>query len=162
MALESALLYEIWTDYTDMTGIFSMEEIIAMEQRGQIRYKAQFSAALSGSHTDTENTQANATVTNLSLSGLQLECDHEVMSNLIPRVSQQDAGNPICIQVHFQVPTSQQSRADIDLECLIVYTRRVAQNRYLIGAQFKKFEHHCDADLEDYLRHFGERVDAPY
>ncbi len=145
-----------------MTGTFSMEEIITMEQRGQIRYKTQFSATLNNSNEKTESTQTNATVTNLSLSGLQLECDHEVMSALIPRLPHKDSGNPIYVHALFQVPTSQKSRADIHVECLIVYTRRLAQNRYVIGTQFKEFENHCETELEDYLRHFGERVDAPY
>lgn len=162
MALELVVLYEIWTNHTDKTGIFSMEEIIVMEQRGKIRYKTQFVATLNSINSHAQITEASATITNLSQSGLQLECEYDVISSLIPRVSPQDAGNPTGVHIHFQVPTSRTSRADINLECVIIYIRRLAQNRYLIGAQFKMFEHQCDADLEDYLHHFGERADAPY
>lgn len=130
-----------------------MEDLLVMEKRSQTRYRTHFKARLKGDHGE-----GPALITNLSLSGLQLECDQQLIATLIPNINRPDPRSPIHIQVHFQVPTSRQSRADVDLMCLIIYTRRKAQDRYLLGVQFSRFEHHCDQDLQDYLQTFGEKA----
>lgn len=123
------------------------------DQRRRIRYRTNFNALLKG-----KSGEGNAVVRNLSLTGLQIECSHQVMAGLTPNTQRSDSRAPITIHVHFQVPTSRQSRADIDLECLIIYARRQAQDRYIIGAEFSSFEHRCEDDLQDYMGHFGERA----
>ncbi|MGH1374216.1 MAG: PilZ domain-containing protein [Cellvibrionaceae bacterium] len=125
------------------------------EQRKRIRYRTNFKALLRDGVGDN---QGQAKVRNLSSSGLQIECSHEVMAMLTPNTQRPDPLIPVSIHVYFQVPTSRQSRADIDLECLVIYARRQAQDRYLIGAEFSRFEHQCEEDLEDYMNHFGERA----
>lgn len=130
-----------------------MGKIFTEDPRGQVRFRTYFQAHLIG-----EQCEIEATVTNLSLSGLQLECGQQAISRLMPNKTKGNRQTPINIHVHFQVPTSSQSRADINLKCLIIYTRRQAQDRYLIGAQFSLFEHHCEVTLQDYIAHFGERL----
>lgn len=131
-----------------------MEDLIVMEKRAQTRYRTRFNAILRSD----DGQEGPALVTNLSLSGLQLECDHQLITTLIPNINRPDPRSPIRIHVHFEVPTSRHNRVDIDLMCLIIYTRRKAQDRYLLGAQFNLFEHHCEDDLEDYLQTFGEKI----
>lgn len=123
------------------------------DQRRRIRYRTHFKALLEGN-----DSEQHAIIRNLSLTGLQIECSHEVMAALTPNIQRPDPRIPVRVHVHFQVPTSRQSRANIDLECLIIYARRQAQDRYLIGAEFSSFEHHCEDDLQDYMSHFGERA----
>lgn len=130
-----------------------MEELMTSDQRAQIRYRTNFKAQLAS-----PNGEGEALLSNLSLSGLQLECSHRVIAALMPQPKQSSSTAPINIDVRFQVPTSRQSRADIDLKCLLIYTRRQAQDSYIIGAQFSTFEHHCEEDLQDYINHFGERA----
>jgi len=128
-----------------------MEAIFTKDQRGQVRFRTHFKVHLVG-----EKYEFEATVTNLSLSGLQLECSRQVVSTLAPNKQRRDQQTPINIHAHFQVPTSRESRADIDFRCLIIYTRRQAQDRYIIGAQFSQFEHRSEEALLDYFTHFGE------
>lgn len=123
------------------------------DQRQQVRFRTNFKALLVGS-----GRQAQALVRNLSLTGLQIECTHEVMAALTPNIECPTPRMPTTIHVHFQVPTSRQSRVEIDVECLMIYARRQAQDRYLVGMQFSRFEHQCENDLQDYMSHFGERT----
>lgn len=130
-----------------------MERIEPWDLRTEPRYRTHFKAII-----ENQTSRGEGLVTNLSMSGLQLSCSHSVMSALTPNIHRPAPRVPVQAHVHFQVPTSQKSRADIDLTCNVIYSRRLAQNQYVVGAHFGHFEHDSEQLLHDYLQHFGERL----
>lgn len=130
-----------------------MDLMSEIDLRREPRFKTNFSCSV-----ETHDLLCSALITNLSKSGLQLECDHELMQALMPNIKRPSPHEPINLAIHFEVPTSYKDKVAIDLQCKIIYSRRLAQNRFFIGCMFSEFEHQCEAVLEDYLQHFGERI----
>ncbi|WP_390616975.1 PilZ domain-containing protein [Maricurvus nonylphenolicus] len=124
-----------------------------IDLRREPRFKTNFSCSV-----DTPDQHSEAVITNLSMSGLQLECDHGLMQALMPNIKRPSPHQPISLAVHFEVPTSYKDKDAIDLHCKIIYSRRLAQDKFVIGCMFSEFEHQCETVLEDYLQHFGERI----
>ena len=90
----------------------------------------------------TSGTRTNsAVITNLSESGLQLECDRQCLDDLMPNIQKPDPNKPIELQVMIEVPPK--SSGDVlTLHCTMLYVRRLAQNRFLVGGAFSTLENH--------------------
>jgi PilZ domain len=124
-----------------------------LDQRREPRFRTSFVCTV-----DTPTSAASGVITNLSMSGLQLECDHTLMKALMPNIKRPTPHKPIELTIHFGVPTSRKDKEIIDLHCKIIYSRRLAQDKYVLGCAFGAFEHQSDEMLQDYLEHFGERI----
>ncbi|NIB39660.1 PilZ domain-containing protein [Pseudomaricurvus alkylphenolicus] len=103
-----------------------------------------------------ESVVAEALLLNLSRCGLQLQSGGELVNALMPNIQRPDPHQPLRLQVGFQVETSSRENVPIGMQCQIIYTRRLAQDRFLIGCQFNDFEQGCAEDLQDYLLNFAE------
>ena len=122
-----------------------------IEQRVEPRFKTHFPAEILSE----DGGIASATITNLSLSGLQLTGNHQLLQKLAPNIYRQNHHIPLNFSVHFKVPTSTQLSEAIDISCTLTYTRRIEFDLYLLGCNFSVFNHHCDNTLKDYIEHFG-------
>ncbi|MEY8205208.1 MAG: hypothetical protein RPR40_09050 [Bermanella sp.] len=123
----------------------------AHEQRIATRFKTDFSARVT-----TENGHSlPASVTNISLSGLQLCCDHCLVKALMSKLAPHTTRNPLRFSLSFTVATPQHRHVPVDIICQQVYLRRLGDDSFLLGAMFETFEHGCEQDLRDHLQHFG-------
>lgn len=130
-----------------------MDPLDFLDQRREPRFRTDFVCTV-----DTTTCEADGVITNLSMSGLQLECDHSLMAALMPNIKRPTPHEPVELTIHFDVPTSRKDKETIDLQCKIIYSRRLAQDKYVLGCAFGEFENQCDEVLHDYLEHFGERI----
>lgn len=98
----------------------------------------------------------SARLTNISCHGLQLRGDHRLLQTLMPNRGPHRPIDAITFDVSFEVPTSEVVAAPIGIRCQLIYTRRLAQNAFMVGCQFLAFENDCDQPLLDFISHFAE------
>lgn len=119
-------------------------------KRGVPRFKTTFSAKA-----ESEFFCISATVTNLSASGLQFECEHEALPTLMPNLTRPNSHLPIQFHIRFQVPTQTKAQTPIDLVCCLVHARRISHKTAAVGCQFSSFEGNSERDLLNYITYFG-------
>ena len=72
-------------------------------------------------------------ITNLSASGLQIECERETLFDLMPNIQRPDPRNPTHLEVSFQL--SRGDAEELTLTCDMKYARRLSRERFLIGGE---------------------------
>ncbi len=122
------------------------------QQRCELRHRTSFQARLK--NTSLEET---ALVTNVSLSGLQLECSGDVFNRLRPSILHPDPRSPLHVNVIFQILDGARN-LDLDLPCQLLYARRLSKDRYLLGARICKEEM---PEPEDQLSHLRGYLRQP-
>ena len=123
------------------------------ERRRHPRYHTSFRARIT-----TEAGTTDGTVTSLSLSGLQLHCGRQVAEEVLPNVQRAILSSPVNVDVSFEVPTSASSRSAIQVQCRITNARRESRDKFWLGGAFVTFSKDSEEYLQDYLRHFGQRL----
>ena len=121
------------------------------EGRLQPRFRTDFKATL----TTSSGEQIGVVITNISLSGLQLKGDDALPFKLFADRHQQRTPKLANFTIKFAVPTTTRDQAVIDIQCQPVYIRRVSKECSLVGSQFCHFNRQTEADLADYINHFG-------
>lgn len=121
------------------------------DNRVSVRFKTDFPAQVTVQSGD----QFCAFVSNISLSGLQLNCDHPLVTALMSKRVIHNTTNPIRFTLSFNVTTPTSSHAPIEIICQQVYVRRIVNGRFLLGCQFQSFSHNSETALYDHLHHFG-------
>lgn len=76
-------------------------------------------------------------ILNLSAGGLKFSCGHDVFIRILPE-SQRMPGRVTGVEagIRFRLPSSQDSSASLRARIRVVYTERLAQDKYLVGVQF--------------------------
>jgi len=123
------------------------------ENRREPRYKTNLVARVVAE----DGAVVTARLTNISSRGLQLRGDHRLLQTLMPNRVPRRSIDAIAFNVSFDVPTTQVAAAPIGIRCQLVYSRRVAQNAFVVGCQFLAFENNCDLALLDFISHFAEQ-----
>lgn len=124
----------------------------ATEQRHQPRYQAHFSARVSTAITD-----GRALITDLSMNSLQMRCDRQLLDELLPNQSHHPTPRfPVLVRAQFQLPSQSRLRADVDLQCHIIYVRREAMDKFIVGARVHRFAGESQQALNHYLEHFAK------
>ncbi len=88
---------------------------------------------------------------NISRAGMQLACDPITVRQLLPR-GQPLPGQPVTLDVRFELPTSTQETVPISVRCNAIFSRRVAQNEFRLGLQFASFEAEGYDHIENYIQ----------
>ena len=114
-------------------------------KRSRVRYSTQIEARL-----EAGGLFNTAQITNLSDTGLQLECNRRVLEELMPNIQRPDPRRPIQLRVHFGLNT--EPARELRLDCRMLYVRRLAQDRFLTGGEFIDISEELSAELQDYLR----------
>lgn len=114
-------------------------------KRREIRISTQIEAQLK-----TDDKNGTGLITNLSLSGLQMECDRKMLFDLMPNIQRPDPRQPLRVTVSFRLPAGDQ--AMIELVCQMMYARRVARERFLIGGQIHTISDQDQARLDAFLK----------
>lgn len=127
-----------------------MTKPTAIDLRQLPRFTAQLPVQLS-----TKELTAEGLITNISESGLQIECPHALLTNLMPNIIRPDPNIPVYFDLHFQVETTEQQFCDINLICSVVYLRRKSQSIYILGCSFKEFQGDSSQQLADYIQNFA-------
>ncbi len=120
------------------------------------RQKARFKTDISAQAVVSDGRKFAVSVSNISLSGLQLCCDHKLVKALMSELLPHTSSNPIRFHLHFCVNTTQRTHVPIHIVCLQVYLRRLGDDSFLLGCQFESFKNDCEMALQDHLQHFAK------
>lgn len=91
-----------------------------------------------------------ALISNLSDTGLQIECRRRALEELMPNIQRPDPARPIQLRVRFTLQTDPPS--ELSLLCRMLYVRRLAQDRFLTGGEFVDISETITHQLQAYLR----------
>lgn len=147
---------KLWALHTFQRYLNTVVNSNSQEHRRELRHRTRFQAVLKNA-----DLEENAQVTNVSLSGLQLECSREVFNILQPSILHPDPRSPLQANVLFTIPSGH-GDANLELPCQLLYARRLSKDRYLIGARICREDMPADDNqlgrLRDYLRDHSSRV----
>ena len=132
----------------------SVGDGVSIDNRHEPRFRTQLDARV----TSACGQQVEAQVTNLSYRGLQLTGGHALLEALMPNRGARGSILPTAFEVAFAVPTRWSSEVAVGLGCQLVYSRRIAHGRFIVGCQFLAFEAGAEAALQDFIAHFADRV----
>ncbi|MCW8875530.1 MAG: PilZ domain-containing protein [Kangiellaceae bacterium] len=112
------------------------------------RRAPRFDVALSGTAITSSNHRCKIEVSNISSSGLQFNVDQFEIPNLFPTISEQNAMQPIQLELAIQLP----SEADeLRIKCGIVYLQRQSVDKCIVGCRFEEFVGQCNTKLENFI-----------
>jgi len=94
--------------------------------------------------------KAHVVISNVSLSGLQLEGSQEMLGAVLANPDGPTPRAPISLQVSFSLPSDWDQLAAVQVQCRTVYTRRANKDTYQVGMEFLTFDEGREA-LTEYL-----------
>lgn len=129
-----------------------VESTYLVDLRREPRFDTHFPAralAASGAGVD-------VLVTNISLSGLRLEGDLQMIQALLPGLERLDQHSPVSLQVVFVLPAPVARPASVTAHCRTVYARSEGEEFYQIGVKISAFDAGRDAFAEYILNRQAE------
>lgn len=93
---------------------------------------------------------------NLSRNGLQMECSYQLMRATMPNVHRPDPSEPI--QLTIQIPVPDTDEEELSILSQVIYARRLAQDKFVIGCEFENLSEHSAEKLDHYLERHGRRM----
>ena len=93
----------------------------------------------------------HAITVNLSPAGIQIACDRVTVNSILSLNQRRLPKRSREIEVRLRFPESSGMPDVIDTRCTAIFSRRVAENEYRIGLQFKDFEGDDYQKLEHFL-----------
>ncbi|MFV8572432.1 PilZ domain-containing protein [Marinobacter sp. SBS5] len=84
--------------------------------------------------------QFQCKITNISRTGVMIQCDAQTAKSLIPNMLPPAPKNPIQLTARFPVPVLPTQPVSIVAESNVVHIRRIARDQFHIGLQFQSFE----------------------
>ena len=116
------------------------------------RRAPRFEVALSGTAITSSNHRCKIEVSNISSSGLQFSVDQFEIPHLFPTISEQNAMDPIHLELAIQLPGESENLA---LKCGIVYVQRQSVDKCIVGCRFEEFMEQSNLKLENYIQHLS-------
>lgn len=86
---------------------------------------------------------------NLSRTGVQLECHHQLIEQLSAFKS--DAGVYPDFELEFNLPSADEPQKKIKSTCSVSYCRRQSQDSYLLGLNFIAIAEQGESDLLEFV-----------
>lgn len=74
-----------------------------------------------------------ATSLDVSLDGIQIECDHQTQQQLTRDHEKEKPGQPVELDVQLKIPVTKNSTRNVEMRCRLVVSRRLAQDTYHLG-----------------------------
>ena len=96
----------------------------------------------------------NGAMRNLSRSGIQLECHHQLIQQLSEFKS--NAGVFPDFELEFSLPSADESSKKIKSTCAVSYCRRQSQDSYLLGLNFISIAEQDESELVKYVEKGAE------
>ncbi len=94
-----------------------------------------------------------AKVTNISSSGMQVAIGISCMKDLLPKVSGERSAETL-IELEFEVETRRKAVQRIEMQCELLYVRRAAMDKCIVGCAFKNIDEATTDTLVEYLSLF--------
>ena len=91
-------------------------------------------------------------LTNLSDSGIQMQCNRQTLDQLMPNIQRPDPHQPIQISVQFTLSGDNSQNTEIKAVCRMLYVRRLAQDHFLSGGEFIDISDGSATAVAAYLR----------
>ncbi|MFT4887895.1 MAG: hypothetical protein ACJAY7_001080 [Pseudohongiellaceae bacterium] len=93
----------------------------------------------------------SATLLNLSPSGIELECKHQ----LVERMSQykRDSGLYPNVDLEFSLPVSNKGQPKVKSSCNVSHLRRLSHDTYHLGLSFISLTDVDEKRVSDFIRH---------
>lgn len=126
-----------------------MTEVSGVELRGDPR----FNVDISGQAQVREAVYA-VRLTNLSQSGLQLECDKRLNEQLSALPQPSGSAVSCALDVSFSVAIGGSRQQPVSVQCEVVYRRPLADERYILGCGLASGDARAESPLETFLDHF--------
>ena len=122
-----------------------------------LRREPRFGTHFPGEGFTESGEHASLTITNVSASGLRLECCRQSVVALLGSLNRRtpDTDSQISLEVHFSLPTDSDHLVPVKVRCRAVYNRRAKEDTYQIGTRIVTFEE-GRAALAEYLSYRGE------
>ncbi|NNG13194.1 MAG: PilZ domain-containing protein [Halobacteria archaeon] len=98
----------------------------------------------------------DAVITNISLSGLRLEGDLQMIQTLLPGLERQDQHAPTPLQLAFVLSDDTVRPTGVTVRCQTVYARSEGDDNYQIGMMITAFDEGRDAYAEYILTRQAE------
>ncbi|MCK5092457.1 MAG: PilZ domain-containing protein [Gammaproteobacteria bacterium] len=94
-----------------------------------------------------------ATSLDMSLEGIQIECNHLTQQQLILDHEKEKPGQPVELNVQLKIPATKHSKNKVEIRCRLVVSRRLAQDTYHLGLNYLDFEdtEHLETFLDKQL-----------
>lgn len=93
----------------------------------------------------------NGSLTNVSPSGIQIECRHQLIEQLASFKS--EAGLFPDFEMEFTLPASNRKCKTIRSTCTVSYCRRLRQDRYHLGLSFLEIDEQGERCVSEYIHH---------
>lgn len=129
-----------------------VESTVLVDLRRHPRFDTRFTArAIS-----VNDEAVDVLITNISLSGLRLEGDLQMIRALLPGLERLDRHTPTPLQLVFEVSDRAVRAARVKLHCQSVYARSEGEDNYQIGMLITAFDEGRDAYAEYILNRQAE------
>ena len=93
----------------------------------------------------------------ISNTGLQFSCDSWVADEIEPRGIQIHPLDQIRLKAVIDFPGMDKYNSKLYARCRIIVARRLSQDEYLLGLQFKDFENGSERLLEKFIKHCEQK-----
>ena len=93
----------------------------------------------------------------ISYTGLQFSCDSWVADEIEPRGIQIHPLDQIRLKAVIEFPGMDKYNSKMYARCRIIVARRLSQDEYLLGLQFKDFENGSERLLEKFIKHCEQK-----
>lgn len=93
----------------------------------------------------------------ISNTGLQFSCDSWVADEIEPRGIQIHPLDQIFLKAVIDFPGMDKYNSKLYARCRIIVARRLSQDEYLLGLQFKDFENGSERLLEKFIKHCEQK-----
>lgn len=113
-----------------------MQNIIRKEKRQYPRVKAKLPLKI----ITPSGEVLPATSLDMSLDGIQIECDHQTQQQLVLDNEKTKPGHPVELNVQLKIPATKHSKNTVEMRCRLVISRRLAQDTYHLGLNYLDFE----------------------
>jgi hypothetical protein len=148
---------------SDKYSDFSMEPLSTPHRRRvestylvDLRRHPRFDTRLPARACSASGTGVDAVITNISLSGLRLEGDLQMIQTLLPGLERLDQHAPTPLQLAFVLSDDTVRPTGVTVRCQTVYARSEGDDNYQIGMMITAFDEGRDAYAEYILNRQAE------
>ncbi len=115
------------------------------------RYYPRLAASFPIELIETDGNVLTATVTNISLGGLQFNCAQHTAKRIAPGGKMTIPSHNPGIKTRFGLSFQDQPSAAVQATCEVEFVRRLAENEYHIGLAFKEIDERGLTALDRYV-----------
>jgi len=101
----------------------------------------------------TDSHATEVTITNMSKSGLQLECGQDLIEAMMPDIKHPSPNKAIHIKVNVDLKQKTKGKSPVSMACAIIYSRRLSQKTHVLGCTFNDTGSKGKKQLLNFLQH---------